>query len=269
MRFQTSPHAQRSPGWFAARCGRLTGSRAGAMLASVEYGEAVTRRLYRRQLVYERYTGIPERRAVTTAAMRRGFEREPDALRAYARETGVEVRRVGFLALTGALAGCSVDGVVGDVEGILEVKAPHSRTHLRYLQEGRLPPAHRAQVTHNLWVSGARWCDFVSYDDRCGVCPVCIVRVYAADLDLRAYEWRARVSRGGRRRAGVPDGALGSAEGGMSTKAGVRDLLTALVRDNPDKPQFQLLFDFIVADGVVDEDRFAMVMMFASRHSAW
>lgn len=51
----------------------------------------------------------------------------------------------------------------------------------------------------------------------------------------------------------------------MNTKGGVRDLLTALVRDNPDRPQFQLLCDFIVVDGVVDEDRFAMVMLFATR----
>lgn len=192
MRFHISPHAQRSPGWFAARCGRLTGSRAVAMLASVKYGEAVTRRLYRRQLVYERYTGVPDTSGFVSAAMRRGFALEPAALRAYEAETGARVERIGFLAHATVLAGCSVDGVVDDVVGIVEVKAPHSRTHLRYLQAGRLPAEHRAQVTHNLWISGARWCDFVSYDDRCGACPVFIVRVYAADLDLRAYEWRAR-----------------------------------------------------------------------------
>jgi hypothetical protein len=193
MTFTILPDAPRSPAWFAARCGRLTGSRAAAMRAAVPYGEAATRRAYRRQLVYERYTGVPDPPTFVSAAMRRGFEKEPDAIRAYEAETGTRVTRPGFLAHRELLTGCSLDGAVDDFTGIIEVKAPHSGTHARYLMDGRLPPAHRAQVTHNLWISGARWCDFVSFDDRCAATwRVFVVRVYAAEVDLARHEAAAR-----------------------------------------------------------------------------
>ncbi len=58
--------------------------------------------------------------------------------------------------------------------------------------DGGLPPEHWAQVRHNLWISGAGWCDFVSFDDR--VAPtwqLFVVRVEAAELDLAGYERQA------------------------------------------------------------------------------
>lgn len=188
MSFTIVPHAQRSPAWFAARCGRLTGSGARAMRATVPYGEALTRRAYRRQLVYERYTGVPHLDGFVSAVMRRGFEQEPGAIRAYEAETGTRVTRSGFLAHTTLEAGCSLDGHVDDFAGILEVKAPNSSTQVRYLMDGRLPAPYLAQVTHNLWISSARWCDFVSFDDRCGPrWRLFVVRVQAADVDLAGY----------------------------------------------------------------------------------
>jgi hypothetical protein len=44
------------------------------------------------------------------------------------------------------------------------------------------------QVTHNLWVTGAQFCDFVSYDDRMpvGLQYFC-VRVKREDLDIANY----------------------------------------------------------------------------------
>ena len=49
--------SQRSEPWFQARLGRLTGSRASDMLASIHKGEAAARRDLRSQLVLERLTG--------------------------------------------------------------------------------------------------------------------------------------------------------------------------------------------------------------------
>ena len=49
-----------------------------------------------------------------------------------------------------------------------------------------------AQVTHNLWLSGAKWLEFASWDDRFPAhLQFFLVRVYAKDLDLEGYEREA------------------------------------------------------------------------------
>lgn len=157
---------QRSPEWFAARAGRLTGSAAADMLATIKSGEAAARRDLRLRLVCERLTGQPQDDTFVNAAMQRGIECEPLAIGAYEIANAVLVQRSGFLASTIYQAGCSLDGHVGDFEGIVEVKCPKSATHLRYLRGGAVPAEYLPQMRHNLWITGAAWCDFVSWDDR-------------------------------------------------------------------------------------------------------
>jgi hypothetical protein len=157
---------QRSPEWFAARLGRLTGSRAADMLATIKTGEAAARRDYRMQLVCERLTGQLQEDGYVNAAIQRGIDCEPIARDLCERQTGCFIQSTGFLAHTEHMAGCSLDGHVGDFEGIVELKCPKSATHLRYLRDGSVPKEHLPQILHNLWISGAAWCDFVSFDDR-------------------------------------------------------------------------------------------------------
>lgn len=158
---------QRSPAWFQARLGRLTGSRAAAMIATTAKGEAAAaRRDLVLQLALERVTGHPQDDVYVTQEMRRAMALEPRAIAAYEALTGCFVQRTGFLSHTTLAAGCSLDGHVGDFAGILEVKCPKATTHLRYLEAGSIPPEYLPQIVHNLWVSGAAWCDFLSFDDR-------------------------------------------------------------------------------------------------------
>jgi putative phage-type endonuclease len=157
---------QRSPEWFAARLGRLTGSRAADMLATIKTGEAAARRDLRMQLVCERLTQSLQEDGFINAAMQRGIDCEPLAFAAYEAETGQVVQRSGFCAHNTLAIGCSLDGHIEDFEGILECKCPKSATHLRYLKAGVVPADYLPQITHNLWVTGAQWCDFVSFDDR-------------------------------------------------------------------------------------------------------
>ncbi len=183
--------AQRSPAWYAARLGRLTGSVASDVLATIKSGEAAARRDLRLRLVCERLTGVPQEDAYLNAAMLRGIECEPLAITAYEALAGAIVTPVGFLQHETLMAGCSPDGLVG-TEGILEVKCPKSATHLRYLRQGGVPSEHVAQITHNLWVSGAEWCDFLSWDDRFpdGL-HIFLIRLRRADVDIMAYEQKA------------------------------------------------------------------------------
>ena len=183
---------QRSPEWFAARVGRLTGSRAADMLATIKSGEAAARRDYRTQLVCERLTNMPQDDGFINPTMQRGIDLEPAAFAAYEARTGIIAQKTGFLSHTALMVGCSLDGHIGNFEGILEIKCPKSATHLRYLREGMVPSDYLPQMTHNLWMTGAQWADFLSYDDRFPPSlQTFLVRVYAKDLDLGAYEAKA------------------------------------------------------------------------------
>jgi hypothetical protein len=147
------------------RGGRLTGSVASDIFATLKSGgEAACRRDLRTRLVVERLTGRPQEDDFQNADMRRGIELEPLARRAYEARTANLVEQSGFLAHTDLLVGCSLDGHVGDFEGIVELKCPRSARHFAYLKAGVFPVEHKYQVIHNLFVSGAAWCDFVSFD---------------------------------------------------------------------------------------------------------
>jgi putative phage-type endonuclease len=180
---------QRSPEWFAARAGRMTGSAAGDMLATIKSGEAAARRDLRARLVVERLTGEPQEDGYVNAAMQRGIELEPAAFAAYEAHSGNLVRRTGFLSHDSLMVGCSLDGDVDEFAGIVELKCPKSATHLSYLKTGELPANHRPQVLHNLWVTGAQWCDFASYDDRFPAhLRLFVVRVVREPVEMLAYE---------------------------------------------------------------------------------
>lgn len=180
---------QRSPEWFLARAGRLTGSRASDMLATIKSGEAAARRDLRTQLVVERLTGQPQEDTFVNAAMQWGIEHEADAFAAYEAQSGNLVRRTGFLTHTDHLVGCSLDGDVDDFAGIVEIKCPKSATHLGYLRANAVPPNHLPQIQHNLWVTGAQWCDFVSYDPRFPEhLRLFVQRVPRVEIDIVAYE---------------------------------------------------------------------------------
>jgi hypothetical protein len=183
---------QRSPEWKQARCGRLTASRAKDMLATVKSGEAAARRDLRTQLVLERLTGEPQDDVYVNADMQRGVDMEPAAFAAYEALTGHMPDRCGFVAHNEHLVGCSPDGVLDGFAGIVELKVPRSATHLSYLRAGKVPPEHLAQVTHSLWVTGADYCDFLSYDPRFPVgMQTFYVRVERDAQVLDAYEQQA------------------------------------------------------------------------------
>ena len=192
MDYQIITDEQRSDGWRLARCGRLTGSRAADMLAKIKTGEAAARRDYRLQLVTERITGRPQDDSYQSPAMLRGAEMEAAAIAAYEAHSGLLVEATGFISAVSIMAGCSLDGSLESMRGILEVKVPKSATHLKYIRAGRLPSEYLPQVTHNLWISGAEWCDFGSYDDRFPKqLQLVVMRVYRKDIDIAAYEAEA------------------------------------------------------------------------------
>lgn len=185
---------QRSQEWVAARLGRLTSSDAAEMLAVRRDGkEAAGRRNLRVRLALERIVGRSLESGFMSNAMRQGQEREADALTLYEGITGVVISTVGHVAHDTLMAGCSPDGYVGDFEGVIEAKCPLPATHLDYLRTGVIPTEYQRQIQHHLWITGARWCDWLSF------CPdfpehlqVKLVRVERVSADIAAYELLVR-----------------------------------------------------------------------------
>lgn len=164
MNFKIIDAPQRSPAWFAARAGRLTGSCAADMLAKIKSGEAAGRRNLRVRLVLERLTGRPQEANFVSAAMQDGIDREPLAFAAYEAFTGEVVERTGFLAHTIHLAGCSLDGHIGKFDKLLSIKCRQPAAHLEFLKSGKIPADSLAQMRHELWITGAQAHDYFSWN---------------------------------------------------------------------------------------------------------
>lgn len=184
---------QRSDAWHALRCGKVTGSCAAAILAIRKRGtgELAIRRDLRQRLVVERLTGLPANDLpYLPKDMQHGVDAEPDAFAAYEAVSGELVTRVGFVAHDTIQAGCSPDGYIGDWDGIVELKCPASSTHLDYIRDGVIPEEYVGQLIHALWITGAAWADFCSFDPRMQHPPLRVFRrrLERADVDLAAYE---------------------------------------------------------------------------------
>lgn len=184
---------QRTDAWRLARVGRLTSSRVADMCATIKEGEAAGRRNLRTQLVLERITGTPQESGFVSFDMQYGISREPHARAAYEAETGRVVHRVGFAAHDTLPAGCSPDGSVDDFIGLVELKCGKPATHLEFLRTGTIPREYMLQMAHQLWITGAAWIDYVSFDDRFPPrLQLGITRIERGELDLRLYEMNVR-----------------------------------------------------------------------------
>lgn len=192
MSFTIIDAEQRSSEWFAARAGRVTGSKADCLLAKGRGGaESTQRRDYRIQLACERLTGKPQEGGYINAEMQRGIDLEPAHLAQYEALTGSLVRCTGFLRGDDLLVGCSLDGDIDDFVGLWEGKAPKTATHVGYLRDpSTLLADYRGQVTHNLWmVPQAQWLDLSSFDDRLPQpLQMVVVRVMREQVDIASYE---------------------------------------------------------------------------------
>ncbi|HET6910529.1 MAG TPA: YqaJ viral recombinase family protein, partial [Mycobacteriales bacterium] len=110
-----------------------------------------------------------------TSDMWRGIEYEPIARAAYA-EHYAPVVEVGFMRREEDdwTLGFSPDGMVGG-DGLIEIKCPRAKTHLRTILADEVPPQYMAQCQAGLLVSGRDWLDFVSY---VGGMPLYVRRVH-------------------------------------------------------------------------------------------
>ena len=159
---------QQSDEWFAVRLGKVTASHFSDVL-----NKKTGRKTYMFRLFGERLSGEPYE-AYSNKTMDRGSEVEAEAKAYYEALYGV-VEQVGFVELNDNV-GCSPDGLIKD--GLIEIKCPFPSTHARYIINNILPAEYRPQVQGQLWVTGRKWCDFISFDPRVKDRPFWKIRVY-------------------------------------------------------------------------------------------
>lgn len=158
--------SQRDEAWFAQRAGKFTGSRFADLMAVTKSGPSASRRNLLATLAVERLTGTCVE-TYSNAAMERGVALEEEARQAYEARIGDLCVEVDFIAHpTLPNVGISPDGLVGD-DGLVEIKVPMSMAkHLDALLSGAHAAEYRWQLVGQMWVTGRKWVDAVSYDPR-------------------------------------------------------------------------------------------------------
>lgn len=199
MSFTIVECEQRSQDWFMARLGRVTSSVASDMLsARKDKTEAAGRRNLRIRLMLERVTGLPQEVAFRPSdAMLKGIEREKAAAALYEGLTGQLLRHCGFLRHDTVMCGASLDGYVGNFEGCVEIKSPLPATHWDYIKLAEqhqgdpfkcVPNDYLCQARHQMYVSGAQWCDFFSYNpDFPEKLRSRVVRIPRVEAEMQTY----------------------------------------------------------------------------------
>jgi predicted phage-related endonuclease len=164
-RFTIIDCEQKSPQWYAARAGRLTGSVASAMLSKAKSGsgESAGRLNLRAKLVLERVTGKTQEDDYVSRDMQRGIDLEPEAFGKFEALTGVILQRCGFLSMDHDY-GCSLDAYIGDFDELVSIKCPNDATHMASLFGKKIPKVYMDQCMHELWITGAKRHHFMSYN---------------------------------------------------------------------------------------------------------
>lgn len=153
-----------NPDWLAARLGRITGTGANAMLSKPKVAGEGMRANLAIQLALEQHTGQKVGKDFQSEAMEDGLQLEPEGRFAYEKVTGQIVMQCGFIAHATLKAGASIDGYVGDFDGLVSIKCPYAATHWDTLNAGTIKLAYMRQIIHEQWLTGAQWTDFVSYN---------------------------------------------------------------------------------------------------------
>ena len=151
---------QLSPEWYQARAGVPSASNFDKLITS-KGDTSKQRTKYMYTLAGESIIGNKEE-TYSNAAMQRGIELENEAREMYELITGQEVVQVGFCMNDKKEYGCSPDGLIGE-DGLIEIKCPILSTQVEYLLKKQLPTTYYQQTQGQLFITGRKWLDFVSY----------------------------------------------------------------------------------------------------------
>jgi len=174
---------QGSDTWVKIRLGHVTASNFSKALSG---GAGKTREAYMTKLLVEidEQTPMP---AYKDKNMEAGTEKEPGARLYYENLFNVKVEQVGFIQSNDYI-GVSPDGLVGK-DGSIEIKCPIGTTHYNYRTEKQKPcKAYIDQMQGLLWITGRKYCDFISYRPESKDYPFWYKRFYRNESYIKEME---------------------------------------------------------------------------------
>lgn len=151
---------QNTEAWFDLRAGKITSSGVAKVMAHFGKPFGDPAKAYAVNVALERVTGKRvESNNYVSFAMQKGTELEPIARDLYSFDKIMTVSNGGFFE--NGKMGDSPDGVVKD--GVIEIKCVEPVAHMKRLKMGGIDPAYKHQITFHILMTGAKFCDFVSY----------------------------------------------------------------------------------------------------------
>lgn len=165
---------QGSEAWLQLRLGVATASNFDKIITAGGK-ESATLPKYALELATQCLLIAPEP-SYKNEVMARGNELEPLARQAYQEETLQAVEEITMFKSDCGNFGFSPDGLLGDA-GVIEIKCPLAITHAKYLLDNKIPTDYWQQVQGGLWVSGRKFCDFVSFNPNFKERSIFIIRV--------------------------------------------------------------------------------------------
>jgi len=158
------PAPQNSTEWLEARAGLPTASEFHQLLTpKFELRTGEMPKTYVAQKLAEKWFGGPLMSGSgSTFAMDQGSILEQTAIPWYEFEFSTPITRVGLCIRDDLKAGCSPDGLIGELSGI-EIKCPEPTNHTKYLLNGTVPPDYLCQVHGSMYVTGRKQWVFMSF----------------------------------------------------------------------------------------------------------
>jgi putative phage-type endonuclease len=156
---------QRSPEWYALRCGMPTASEFSKIITST--GDASkSASTYAITLAAELFAGKPLEAWEGNQWTERGRELEDEAIARYEFQTDAETIPVGFVTDDAGMTGCSPDRLV-DADGLLEVKCLKAERHIQAIlyfeKHEHAPPDYTQQTQGQMLICQRKWADLVFY----------------------------------------------------------------------------------------------------------
>lgn len=191
---------QGSSRWFDLRTGRFSASNAWRLIFDKKPTQTTEDYILKKltETIYKTSDASP-----ATAAMQWGIDHEDLAAMQYFKRSGNWIDRAGVFVSEHCAA--SPDRLAGQ-SGLLEIKCPFSRhNHIKLSliqtaeQLKKEQKAYYWQIQFQLWATGRKWCDFVSFDPRLlsGLDPslaLSVLRVFPNLQDIEKLMQCAKVA---------------------------------------------------------------------------
>ena len=150
--------------WFDARRGRLTAGDTKLIVTpgTMKRANNDKSRAHLWELLAQRISGYTEP-TFQGDEMLRGLNDEIEVRAIYSKQYA-PVTECGFVTndTLGFLMGYSPDGLVGN-DGMIEVKSRRQKFQIETIVSQRMPDDFLMQVQAGLFVTGRKWCDFISF----------------------------------------------------------------------------------------------------------